>query len=79
MVHIQTHGIRTKGQWSQEKLLKFEKILVIDNPNSIHAFNHFEEEVYVETYKSHFSLIGKIRADLYDMGVLDIEEIYNYD
>ena len=41
----------------------------IDNPNSIHAFNRFEEEGHAERKYSHFRLIDLTREELYAMGV----------
>ena len=49
----------------------------IDNPNSIHAFNLFEEEGHVGCRHKHFRLIDLKREELYAMGVpaiLDDEE-----
>ena len=49
----------------------------IDNPNSIHAFNRFEEEGHVEHRHNHFNLKDLTREELYVMGVpaiLDDEE-----
>ena len=49
----------------------------IDNPNSTHASNRFEEEEYAEQKYNHFRLIDLIREKLYAMGVpaiLDDEE-----
>ena len=49
----------------------------IDNPNSIHAFNRFEEEGHVEHRYNHFSIKDLTREELYVMGVpaiLDDEE-----
>ena len=47
--------------------------VVIDNPNSVHAFNRLEEEGHVERYGCHFKLIDLTREDLYDMGVPAID------
>ena len=49
----------------------------IDNPNSIHAFNPFEEEGHAEHMYNHFRLIDLIREELYAMrvpGILEDEE-----
>ena len=49
----------------------------IDNPNSTHAFNWFEEEGHAEQKYNQFRLIDLTREELYDMGVpaiLDDEE-----
>ena len=41
----------------------------IDNPNSIHSFNRFEEEGHAEQKYKHFRLIDLTREELYAMGV----------
>ena len=41
----------------------------IDSPNSIHAFNQFEEEGHTERKYNHFRLIDLTREELYAMGV----------
>ena len=46
-----------------------ESIVEIDNPNSIHAFNRFEEEGHAERRYNHFKLIDLTREDLYTMRV----------
>ena len=44
-----------------------EVIVEIDNPNSIHAFNRFEEEGHEEQKYNHLRLIHLTREGLYDM------------
>ena len=44
------------------------------NPNSVHAFNRFEEEDHVETYECHFRLNDLKRNKLHDMAVPVAEE-----
>ena len=41
----------------------------MDNPNSIHAFNRFEEEGHAEQKWNHFRLLDLTREELYAMGV----------
>ena len=41
----------------------------IDNPNSIRAFNRFEEEGHAKRKYNHFRLIDLTREELYAMGV----------
>lgn len=48
--------------------------MVIVNPNNVHAFNSFEEEDQVESYKCHFRLNDLKCDDLHDMAVPDAEE-----
>ena len=66
---IQRRMISTKRRWFHGKFPRGEEIVIIDNPNGIHAFNRFEEEGHVERYKCHFRLVDLTRDDLYDMGV----------
>ena len=47
---------------------------MINNPNSIHTFNSFEEQDHVERYKCHFTVTDLTRDDLYDMSIPGIEE-----
>ena len=71
---IQRRVISTKRRWLADQFPDSEEIVVIDNPNSVHAFNRLEEEGHVERYKCHFKLVDLSREDLYDMGVPAIEE-----
>ena len=41
----------------------------MDNPNSIHAFNRFEEEGHAEQKWNHFRLLDLTREELYAMEV----------
>ena len=70
---IQRCKISTKRRWLLEQFPESEEIVVIDNPNSVHAFNRLEEEGHVERYGCHFKLIDLTREDLYDMGVPAID------
>ena len=71
---IQRRAISTKRRWLLDQFPDSEEIVVIDNPNSVHAFNRLEEEGHVERYGCHFKLIDLTREDLYDLGVPAIEE-----
>ena len=71
---IQRCKIPTKRRWLLTQFPDSEEIVVIDNPNSVHAFNRLEEEGHVERYGCHFKLIDLTREDLYDMGVPSIKE-----
>ena len=57
-----------------------EVIAEIDNPNSIYAFNRFEEKGHAERKYNHFRLTDLIRQELFDMRVpiLDDEEERNF-
>ena len=70
---IQRCKIPTKRRWLLTQFPDSEEIVVIDNPNSVHAFNRLEEEGHVERYGCHFKLIDLTREDLYDMGVPAID------
>ena len=71
---IQRRAINTKRRWLLDQFSESEEIVIIDNPNSVHAFNRLEEEGHVERSKCHFKLVDLTREDLYDMGVPAIEE-----
>ena len=58
-----------KLHWLEQHFPDHEVIPEIDNPNSIHAFNRFEEEGHVERKFNHFRLIDLTRDNLYDMGI----------
>jgi len=70
---IQRRAIPTKRRWILEQFPRSEEIVVIDNPNGVHAFNRFEEEEHVERYKCHFRLVDLTREDLYSLGVPAID------
>ena len=56
-----------------------EAIVEIDNPNSIRAFNRFEEEEHAQRRYNYLRLIDLTREDSYAMGIhtiLDDEEKY---
>ena len=71
---IQRRAISTKRRWLLDQFPDSEEIVVIDNPNSVHAFNRLEEEGHVERYGCHFKLVDLTREDLYDLGVPAIQE-----
>ena len=71
---IQRRKIPAKRRWIIEQFPQSEEIVVIDNPNSVHTFNRFEEEGHVERYGCHFRLIDLTREDLYAIGVPAIKE-----
>ena len=66
---IQRRVISAKRRWLLEKFPRCEEIVIIDNPNSVHAFNRLENEEHVERCGCHFKLIDLTREDLYDLGV----------
>ena len=74
IARIQRRGISVKRRWLIEKFPNSEEIVVIDNANSVHAFNRFEEDGHVERYECHFRLVDLTRDDLYNMGVPAMED-----
>ena len=67
---IQRRKRYVKLRWFDQHFPDHEVIVEIDNPNSIHAFNRFEEEKHAERKDNHFRLIGLTREELYAMGYL---------
>ena len=63
-----------KLRWFDRDFPDHEVIVEIDNPNSIHAFSHFEEEGHAERRSNNFRLIDLTREKLYVMGVPAILE-----
>ena len=77
IARIQRHKRYVKLRWFDQHFPDHEIIVEIDNPNSIHAFNRFEEDGHGEQKCNHFRLIDLTREELYAMGVpaiLDDEE-----
>ena len=73
---IQQHKMYVKLRWVDRHFLEHEVIVGIVNPNSIHAFNRFDEG-HVERRYNHFSLIHLTREELYVMrvpAILDDDE-----
>ena len=48
----------------------------LDNSNSIHAFNRFEEKGYVERFQCHFRLVDILRDVFYALVTLAIQEFF---
>ena len=77
VARIQWHKSYVKLRWFDQHFSDHEVIVEIDNPNSIHAFNRFEEEGHAERKYNQFRLTDLTREELYVMGVpavLDYEE-----
>ena len=78
IVRIQRLKRYVKPRWFDRHFPDHEIIAQIDNPNSIHVFNRFEEEGHTEQKYNHFRFIDLTREELYDTGVptiLDDEEV----
>ena len=56
-----------KLRWFDRHFLEYEVIVEIDNRNSIHVFNQFEEEGHTEQKYNHFRLIDLTQEELYVM------------
>ena len=70
-MQLQQRGIGYKKNFTR----KSKKIVVIIvKLKNVHAFNSFEEEDHVESYKYHFRLNDLKRNDLRDMVVPVAEE-----
>ena len=77
IARMQRHKRYVELRWFDQHFPDYEVIVKIDNPNSIHAFNRFEEEGHAERRYNHFRLIDLTQEELYAMGVpaiLDEEE-----
>ena len=77
IARIQRRKRYLKLRWFDRHFPDHEVIVEIDNQNSIHAFNRFEEDGHAERKYNHFRLIDLTREDLYAIGVpaiLDDEE-----
>ena len=66
---IQRRKWYVKLRWLEQHFPDHKVIVEIDNPNSIRAFNRFQEEGHVERKFNHFRLIDLTRDNLYDMGI----------
>ena len=69
VARIQRRKRYVKLRWFDQHFPDHKVIVEIGNPNSIHSFNRFEEEVHAERKYNHFRLKDLIREDLYDMKV----------
>ena len=65
---LTTHTILHVCEGVQLHKYRSEEIVVIDNPNRVHAFNRFEEEDHVQRYEYDFRFINVMRNNFYDMG-----------
>ena len=74
VTRIQRRKRYVKLKWFDRHFPDHEVIVEIDNPNSIHVFNHFEEEGHVERRYNRFRLIDLTREELYVMKVPAILE-----
>ena len=66
---IQQRKRYVKLRWFDQHFPDHEVIAEIDNPNSIHAFNRFEEEGHAQRRYNRFRLIDLTWEELYTKGV----------
>ena len=69
VARIKQRKIYVKLRWFDQHFPDHEVVMEIDNPNSIYAFNRFEEEAHPERRHNHFRLIDLTRKESYAMGV----------
>ena len=77
IARIQRHKRYVKLRWFDQHFPDHEVIVEIGNPNSIYAFNSFEEEGHTERKCNYLRLIGLTQEELNVMGlpaILDDEE-----
>ena len=65
---IQRRFINTKRRWFKAQYPRHRFIIKeLDNANSIHAFNRFEEKGYVERFQCHFRFVDIPRDVFYTL------------
>ena len=74
IARIQQRSINTKrrlfkAQYPHHRFIMEE----LDNTNSIHAFNRFDEKEYVEHFQCHFRLVDVLRDALYALATPAIQ------
>ena len=75
IARIQRRFITTKKRWFKAQYPHHRLIIEeLDNKNSIHAFNRFEEKGYVEHFQCHFRLVDIPRDVLYALAMSAIQE-----
>ena len=75
IARIQQRFIITKRRWFQTQYTHHRFIMEeLDNANSIHAFNRFEENRYVERFQCHFRLVDIPCDALYALATSAIQE-----
>ena len=77
MARIQRRFINTKRRWFKAQYPRQRFIMEqLDNSNSIHAFNRFEEKGYVERFQCHFRLVDILRDVFYALVTPAIQEFF---
>ena len=72
---IQRRSITTKNRWLKAQYPHHRFIIEeVDNANSIHAFNRFEEKGCVERFQCHFRFVDIPRYVFYALATPTIQE-----
>ena len=75
IARIQRRFINTKRRWFKAQYPHHRFIIEeLDNANSIHAFNRFEEKGYIERFQCHFTLVDIPRDVFYALAMPAIQE-----
>ena len=76
IARIQQRFITTKKNDELRHDIQHHMFIIeeLDNANSIHAFNRFEEKGYVERFQCHFSLADTPRDVFYALATSAIQE-----
>ena len=75
IARIRRRFITRKRRWFRAKYPHHRLIAEeLDNANSIHAFNQFEEEGHVERLQCHFRLVDIANNALYALGTPTIRD-----
>ena len=75
IARIQRRFINTKKRWFKAQYSHHRFIIEeLDNANSIHAFNRFEEKGHVERFQCHFRLVDIPRDVFYALATPAIQE-----
>ena len=75
IARIQRQFISTKRRWFKAQYPHHRFIIErLDNANSIHAFNRFEEKGYIERFQCHFRLVDLPRDVLHALATPAIQE-----
>ena len=75
IARMQRRFITTKRRWFKAQYPHHRFIIEeLDNMNSVHAFNRFEEKGYVERFQCHFRLVDILRDDPFVLATPAIQE-----
>ena len=75
IARIQRRFITTKKRWFKAQYPHHRFIIEeLDNANSIHAFNRFQEKGFVERFQCHFRLVDILRDAFFALATHAIQE-----